>query len=269
MAPATKKQKLSNGSVAVVETDNVQNEDAQQVSTTTKSKPAKDDKAEQQRRSLFVRSLAPTTTSESLTELFSESYPIKHATAVIDPSTKQCRGYGFVTFADAEDAQKAKAQFNGHTLEGRKLRVELAERRQREEGEGKEPKKAKPEREIPQVPKLIVRNLPWTIKGSNQLEKLFLSYGKVKQAYVPRKGPGLMAGFGFVVMRGMKNAEKAIAGVNGKEVDGRFYDDYATEVGGMNFGGALDLQRKVKLWSRIDTVHRSCWGFGHGGQDIR
>jgi hypothetical protein len=29
----------------------------------------------------------------------------------------------------------------------------------------------------------------------------------------------------------------------------------------MNFGGALDLQTEVKLWSGIDTVHRSCWGF--------
>jgi hypothetical protein len=25
--------------------------------------------------------------------------------------------------------------------------------------------------------------------------------------------------------------------------------------------GAMDLHREVKLWSRIDTVHRSCWGF--------
>ncbi|KAK0933523.1 RNA recognition motif-containing protein, partial [Friedmanniomyces endolithicus] len=30
-----------------------------------------------------------------------------------------------------------------------------------------------------------------------------------------------MAGFGFVLMRGRKNAEKAIEGVNGKVVDGR------------------------------------------------
>ena len=67
MAPATKKQKLSNGSVAVVEADNAHNEDAQELPTTTTAKPVKDDKAEQQRRSLFVRSLAPTTTSESLT----------------------------------------------------------------------------------------------------------------------------------------------------------------------------------------------------------
>ncbi|KAK5120981.1 hypothetical protein LTR85_005765 [Meristemomyces frigidus] len=220
MAPAMKKQRLSNGSVAAVEATDVE---ATGVQATPKPKAATatDKKAEQQRRSLFVRSLPATATSESLTELFSESYPIKHATAVIDAATKQCKGYGFVTFADAEDAQKAKAQFNGHVLDGRKLRVELAERRQREEGGVAKEAKVKPERETQQPPKLIVRNLPWTIKGSNQLEKLFQSYGKVKQAYVPRKGPGLMAGFGFVVMRGRKNAEKAIAGVNGKEVDGR------------------------------------------------
>lgn len=218
MAPAIKKQKLSNGSVAAVEATSAENTDVQ---ATPKPKAAVDEKAEQQRRSLFVRSLPATATSESLTELFSESYPIKHATAVVDAATKQCKGYGFVTFADAEDAQKAKAQFNGHILDGRKLRVELAERRQREEGGVAKEAKVKPERETQAPPKLIVRNLPWTIKGSNQLEKLFQSYGKVKQAYVPRKGPGLMAGFGFVVMRGRKNAEKAIAGVNGKEVDGR------------------------------------------------
>ncbi|KAK3092198.1 RNA recognition motif-containing protein, partial [Teratosphaeriaceae sp. CCFEE 6253] len=129
-------------------------------------------------------------------------------------------GYGFVTFADAEDAQRAKVEFNGRVLQDRKLRVELAERRQREDGVEKAPR-VKPERETLGAPKLIVRNLPWTIKGSNQLEKLFQSYGKVKQAYVPKKGPGLMAGFGFVLMRGRKNAEKAIEGVNGKVVDGR------------------------------------------------
>lgn len=217
MSPAVKKQKLSNGTVAAV----AATDDAKpQVNLPAAVKDAtKDEKAEQTRRSLFVRSLPPTTTSESLTELFSEAYPIKHATAVVDKETKQCKGYGFVTFADVEDAQRAKEQFNGHVMDGRKLRVEIAEPRHREDGATKE--KPKPEREVHQPTKLIVRNLPWSIKGSNQLEKLFQSYGKIKQAYVPKKGPSLMAGFGFVVMRGRKNAEKAIEGVNGKEVDGR------------------------------------------------
>lgn len=223
MAPPAKKQRLSNGRVAVVEAQDGQI--APPPPATEAGEDEKDSKAAHQHRTLFVRSLPADTTTESLTELFSDAYPIKHATAVIDPETKQCRGYGFVTFADAEDAQRAKAEFHGRVLQDRKLRVELAERRHRDAG-GKDgaaaaPKAAKPEREMQAPPKLIVRNLPWSIKGSHQLEKLFQSYGKVKQAYVPRKGPGLMAGFGFVLMRGRKNAEKAMEGVNGKEIDGR------------------------------------------------
>ncbi|KAK3716407.1 RNA recognition motif-containing protein [Vermiconidia calcicola] len=215
MAPAKKKIRLSNGGAAAVG-------DSEGVAD-----PAtKEDQKAEQRRSLFVRSLPASATSESLTELFSESYPIKHATAVIDATTKQCRGYGFVTFADADDAQRAKAEFDGHTLEGRKLRIEIAEPRHREaDGTGSsdhvKPHLAKKQQEAPQASRLIVRNLPWTVSTSDQLSKLFLSYGKIKQAYIPNKGPGLMAGFGFVVMRGRKNAEKAMEGINGKEVDGR------------------------------------------------
>ena len=219
MAPATKKQKLANGAATITES----NEDIQANST---SEVHQSDKPEQPNKTLFVRSLPSTTTSEVLTDLFSESYPVKHAIAVTDTATKQCRGYGFVTFADAEDANRAQKEFNGHTLEGKKLRIELAEARHRGSGKEKESQSAeaktpKRQQDIPQPSRLIVRNLPWTIKTPDQLSKLFLSYGKVKHAYIPKKRPGLMAGFGFVVLRGRKNAEKALEGVNGKEVDGR------------------------------------------------
>nr|POE47358.1 putative rna-binding protein c4f6.14 [Quercus suber] len=219
MAPAQKKQKLTNGAVAAI--DDVEGNDEPDAKTAA-TKP-------DQRRSLFIRALPPTATTETLTELFSESYPIKHATAVTNPETKECKGYGFVTFADAEDAQRAKEEFNGHILDGRKLRVELAEPRQREDGKSGDAEKGtkkvleKPLKPQPLPCRLIVRNLPWTIKNESQLTKLFLSFGKVKQAYIPRIGGagGLSSGFGFVVMRGRKNAEKALESVNGKEVDGR------------------------------------------------
>ncbi|MCJ1475687.1 RNA recognition motif-containing protein [Lambiella insularis] len=190
-----------------------------------------------QPRSLFVRSLPPMTTSESLTELFSQSFPLKHATVVIDPTTKQSKGYGFVTFADAEDAQRAREQFNGSILGGKKIRVEIAEPRHRDTDKDglngyqrSQPSPAvvlaKAEREKQRLenskpPKLIVRNLPWSIKEPDQLALLFRSYGKVKHATIPSSKPGTSTGFGFVVLRGRKNAEKALAGVNGKEVDGR------------------------------------------------
>ncbi|KAJ9221565.1 hypothetical protein DTO027B5_2812 [Paecilomyces variotii] len=183
------------------------------------------------RKTLFVRSLPASATTESLTEYFSQSYVIKHATVVLDPETKQSKGYGFVSFADLEDAQRALEEFNGSVFDGKKIKVEYAEPRHREVDEtvGKshptaEALKLKEERERrkaeTQPPKLIVRNLPWSIKEPDDLAVLFRSYGKVKHAVLPKKGNQL-AGFGFVVLRGRKNAEKALEGVNGKEVDGR------------------------------------------------
>lgn len=224
MAPPRKKQRLSNGALpAEAKTTSGKTEDLVE-DAAEEQKPSTQD---QHRRSLFVRSLPPSTTTASLTELFSDSYPIKHALAVVDPTNKQCRGYGFVTFADAEDAQRARAEFAGRILDGRKLRIEVAEPRHRDAENApatnavKEAKAKREEERTVEPPKLIVRNLPWTIKTSDQLAKLFLSYGKVKHADVPKKAGGLMFGFGFVTLRGRKNAEKALQGINGKEVDGR------------------------------------------------
>ncbi|KAI9862487.1 MAG: RNA recognition motif-containing protein [Trichoglossum hirsutum] len=192
----------------------------------------------EQRRTLFVRSLPFTVTTGSLTEYFSQLYPLKHATVVMDAATKKSKGYGFVTFTDAEDAQRAKEELNGSVFEGRRIKIEIAEPRHREVTAGNDMDghrksllttasvEARAEREKKQLetrrpPKLIVRNLPWSIKKPEQLAALFRSYGKVKQAFIPTTKRGLLAGFGFVVMRGRKNSEKAIAGVNGMEVDGR------------------------------------------------
>jgi nucleolar protein 4 len=189
------------------------------------------------RNTLFVRSLPASVKTETLTEHFSQSYPLKHATVVLDPQTKESRGYGFVTFVDPEDAQQAATELNNSLLEGRKIKVEVAEPRHRDVQEvaggtsvksvpSAEAARLKAERESKKTqggppPKLIVRNLPWSVKDSEQLAQLFRSYGKVKHADIPKKNPRVLSGFGFVVMRGRKNAEKAIEGVNGKEIDGR------------------------------------------------
>ncbi|RAL05719.1 mRNA-binding ribosome biosynthesis protein NOP4 [Aspergillus ibericus CBS 121593] len=187
--------------------------------------------ANQPRRELFIRSLPASATTESLTEHFSQSYVIKHAIVVTDPETKLSKGYGFVTFADVEDAKAALEEFNGSVFEGKKIKVEYAQPRQRvvdenlrrskPSAEALELKKQREEqRASTQPPKLIVRNLPWSIKDPEDLALLFRSFGKVKFATLPKRGDKL-AGFGFVVLRGKKNAEKAMQAVNGKEVDGR------------------------------------------------
>ncbi|EAW10092.1 mRNA-binding ribosome biosynthesis protein NOP4 [Aspergillus clavatus NRRL 1] len=224
MGESNKKRRLDEATSAPRET--------QITMDSPKKETVQEEKASTQpKRTLFVRSLPASATTESLTEYFSQSYVIKHAIAVNDPETKQCKGYGFVTFADLEDAQAAVKELNGSTFEGKKIRVDYAQPRHREidENLGKSvpsaaavelKKQREQQRADTQPPKLIVRNLPWSIKTPEDLAVHFRSFGKVKFVTLPKKGDQL-AGFGFVVLRGKKNAEKALQAVNGKEVDGR------------------------------------------------
>lgn len=234
MVPSRKKQRLSeDGTAAVTATNDAEQPTNAPESSVEAIRSLKND--QKQRRSLFVRSLAPSVTTESLSEHFSDSYPIKHALAVLDSSTQLCKGYGFVTFADAEDAERAMEELNGTEIQGKKIRIEFAESRHRDidsEATGRKKSvpgaatvKAKADREQQfkdqQTPKLIVRNLPWSIRTPEQLTLLFRSFGKVKFATLPKKTTGELQGFAFVQLRGRKNAEKALAQVNGKVVDGR------------------------------------------------
>ncbi|CZS90895.1 probable ribosomal processing [Rhynchosporium agropyri] len=203
-------------------------------------KPRKETNASAQ-RTLFVRSLPAIATSDALTSLFSESYPLKHATVVLDPETKQSKGYGFVTLADAEDAQRALDEFNGKAFMGRKMKIEIAQPRSREMSKGGGDaadgivrrkstisaeaaaiKKARLDQmaEDKKPPKLIIRNLPWSVNTPEKLADMFKGFGKVKFSVLP-KNKDTQAGFGFITMRGKKNAEKALATVNGTLVDGR------------------------------------------------
>ncbi|KHJ34940.1 putative ribosomal processing rna binding nucleolar protein [Erysiphe necator] len=189
-------------------------------------------------RTLFVRSLPSTATSNDLISFFSESYPLKHATVVLDAESKKSKGYGFVTFADTEDAQKAREDLNGTVFLGRKIKIETAEPRSREvviddRSSGKKISRISEEAaatkrnrinklvEMRALPKLIIRNLPWSFKESEQLAQLFGKYGKVKFSTLPKIKESKQAGFGFVTMQSRKSAEKAMASLNNTTIDGR------------------------------------------------
>ncbi|OGM42033.1 ribosome biogenesis (Nop4) [Aspergillus bombycis] len=207
-------------------------EEVEAAMDTAKNDTVKEESASNKpRRTLFVRSLPASATTDKLAEYFSQSYVIKHALVVNDSETKQSKGYGFVTFADVDDAKAALEEFNGSAFDGKKIKVDYAQPRHRtiDENAGKSvpssaaleaKKQREQERAATQPPKLIVRNLPWSIKEPDDLAVHFRSYGKIKHINLPKKGNKL-AGFGFVVLRGKKNAEKALEAVNGKEVDGR------------------------------------------------
>jgi cold-inducible RNA-binding protein len=75
---------------------------------------------------LFVGGLAWKTDDASLSKAFASFGNVVEAKVVTDRDTGRSRGFGFVTFADEEAASKAREGMNGQALDGRTLRVDLA-----------------------------------------------------------------------------------------------------------------------------------------------
>jgi len=80
---------------------------------------------------LFVGGLAPTVTETQLREAFGAFGPIADAVVMIDRSTGQSRGFGFVTMANRKDGMQAVEALNGSELNGRRIATNVAVDRQR------------------------------------------------------------------------------------------------------------------------------------------
>ena len=77
---------------------------------------------------LYIANLSYKTTEEDLKSLFSPCGAIKECNVVLDPMTKESRGFAFLMFESAQEAERAIEEVNGKDLNGRKLRVEKARR---------------------------------------------------------------------------------------------------------------------------------------------
>ena len=83
-----------------------------------------------QKQNLFVGSLAYATTDDTLREFFEQIGEVERASVATDRETGRSRGFGFVTFVNEEDNQKAVDQLNGKELDGRTITVNLARPRE-------------------------------------------------------------------------------------------------------------------------------------------
>jgi len=75
---------------------------------------------------LYVGNLAFSVDQEGLKKLFESFGEITEAVVISDKFSGRSKGFGFVTFAKEEDAQKAISEMNEKEVEGRALKVNEA-----------------------------------------------------------------------------------------------------------------------------------------------
>jgi cold-inducible RNA-binding protein len=79
---------------------------------------------------LFVGNLSFQTMENDLQDYFSQAGVVTSVNLMLDRATGRSRGFAFVEFASAEEANKAVEQFQGKEFQGRALTVNNARPRE-------------------------------------------------------------------------------------------------------------------------------------------
>lgn len=77
---------------------------------------------------LFVTGIHPRLTESDISRLFEKYGDVENCSIMVDPHTKESRGFGFVNMVSAEQADAAKEGLQGEVIEGRTLSIEKARR---------------------------------------------------------------------------------------------------------------------------------------------
>jgi len=78
---------------------------------------------------VYVGNLSWNTTDDSLRQAFSEYGNVTDSIVMRDRDTGRSRGFGFVTFESSQQADSAIAGLNEQEIDGRRIRVNLANAR--------------------------------------------------------------------------------------------------------------------------------------------
>jgi cold-inducible RNA-binding protein len=78
-------------------------------------------------KKLFIGGLSWDTTDDGLRQAFASYGEITEAKVITDRDTGRSRGFGFVTFAQNEDAKSAISKMDGTSLDGKTIKVNEAQ----------------------------------------------------------------------------------------------------------------------------------------------
>ncbi|GFR45925.1 hypothetical protein Agub_g7384 [Astrephomene gubernaculifera] len=159
----------------------------------------------EQPRKLAVLGLPWETTEETLKVYFSQFGALEGAEVMKDRYTGKSRGFGFVTFLDANSATRALTV--EHTIDGRRCEAKIA--------------LPKGEPTPPRTTRIFVARIPPSVTEA-QFRQYFEGFGKLQDAYMPKDHSKQgYRGIGFVTFASPDSVEKVMAvkhWMNGHEI---------------------------------------------------
>uniref|UniRef100_A0A3B4WYE9 Polyadenylate-binding protein n=1 Tax=Seriola lalandi dorsalis TaxID=1841481 RepID=A0A3B4WYE9_SERLL len=163
---------------------------------------------------VYIKNFGEDYSDEKLKEVFSAFRTL--SVRVMRDERGHSRGFGFVNYANHEDAQKAVDEMNGKEINGKIIYVGRAQKRLERQGELKRKfDQIKQDRiQRYQGVNLYVKNLDDSI-DDERLRKEFAPYGTITSAKVMTDG-SQSKGFGFVCFSSPEEATKAVTEMNGR-----------------------------------------------------
>ncbi|XP_040465691.1 polyadenylate-binding protein 1-like [Falco naumanni] len=159
---------------------------------------------------VFIKNLDDSIDNKALYDTFSAFGNILSCKVVCDENGS--RGYGFVHFETHEAATRAIETMNGMLLNDRKVFVgQFKSRKERETEFGA--------RAI-EFTNVYIKNFGDDM-DDDRLREIFSKFGKTLSVKVMMDNTGRSKGFGFVNFEKHEEAQKAVADMNGKEINGR------------------------------------------------
>uniref|UniRef100_A0A4W6E915 Polyadenylate-binding protein n=1 Tax=Lates calcarifer TaxID=8187 RepID=A0A4W6E915_LATCA len=166
---------------------------------------------------VYIKNFGEDYSDEKLKEVFA-AFGRTLSVRVMKDERGRSRGFGFVNYANHEDAQKAVDEMNGKEINGKIIYVGRAQKRLERQGELKRKfDQIKQDRiQRYQGVNLYVKNLDDSI-DDERLRKEFAPYGTITSAKVMTDG-SQSKGFGFVCFSSPEEATKAVTEMNGRIV---------------------------------------------------
>ncbi|XP_069810181.1 embryonic polyadenylate-binding protein isoform X1 [Dendropsophus ebraccatus] len=159
---------------------------------------------------VFIKNLDESIDNKALYDTFSAFGNILSCKVVCDENGS--RGYGFVHFETQEAANRAIQTMNGMLLNDRKVFVgNFKSRRERELEYGAK---------VMEFTNVYIKNFGEDMDDV-RLKEIFSAFGNTLSVKVMMDDSGRSRGFGFVNFGNHEEAQKAVAEMNGKEINGR------------------------------------------------